>query len=123
MITLGLLKLDSSCFLVAALDSRPNKSSLTLVWMMGFPMPCALARVGEASPALIPWAWGVNGFASVLAPLIATVVGMTWGFRAAGAAALQPQADLERRAAAAHHAAASTSLPASMACSDSCSAL
>jgi hypothetical protein len=57
-------------------------------FLMGFPMPAALARVERQMPVLVPWAWGVNGFASVLASPLAIAIGMTWGFRAAGAAAL-----------------------------------
>ncbi len=59
-----------------------------LAVLMGLPMPLALSRLERAQPALIPWAWGINGFASVLAAPLATVIGMTWGFTAAGAAAL-----------------------------------
>jgi hypothetical protein len=55
-----------------------------LAYLMGFPMPTALARLDRAADAMIPWAWGVNGFASVLAAPLATVIGMTWGYRAAG---------------------------------------
>ena len=55
---------------------------------MGFPMAMALRRLGDASPSLVPWAWGVNGFASVLAPPLATAIAMTAGFRVAGASAL-----------------------------------
>lgn len=61
---------------------------LPLAFLMGFPMPTGLARLQGGAPALIPWAWGINGFASVLAPPLATAVGMAWGFRAAGAMAL-----------------------------------
>jgi hypothetical protein len=59
-----------------------------LGFLMGFPMPSALRLLGTSTPQLIPWAWGVNGFASVLAPPLATAVGMTVGFWAAGGAAL-----------------------------------
>jgi hypothetical protein len=57
-------------------------------FLMGFPMPCALARLDRGSPVLIPWAWGVNGFASVMAAPAAIAIGMTWGFHVAGGAAL-----------------------------------
>ncbi len=70
-------------------------------YLMGFPMPCALARLaprtrppqsGFADDAgaqpLVPWAWGVNGFASVMAVPIATAIGMTWGFHVAGGLAM-----------------------------------
>ena len=59
-----------------------------LAYLMGFPMPLALQRLDQAAPALIPWAWGVNGFASVLAAPLATLIGMTWGFHVAGVTAL-----------------------------------
>jgi len=59
-----------------------------LAFLMGFPMPLALWRVDRAQPSLIPWAWGVNGFASVLAAPAATAIGMAWGFTYAGAAAM-----------------------------------
>lgn len=59
-----------------------------LGYLMGFPMPTALARLQRGAPALIPWSWGINGFASVLAGPLATALGMTWGFSIAGVAAL-----------------------------------
>ncbi len=59
-----------------------------LGFLMGFPMPSALRRLESSTSQLIPWAWGVNGFASVLAPPLATAIGMTLGFQAAGAVAL-----------------------------------
>jgi hypothetical protein len=55
-----------------------------LAFLMGFPMPAGLRRVESANAALVPWAWGVNGFASVLAPPVATAVGMMFGFSTAG---------------------------------------
>jgi hypothetical protein len=59
-----------------------------IAFLMGFPMAMALRRLGDASPALIPWAWGVNGFASVLGPPLAIAIAMTAGFRIAGTTAL-----------------------------------
>ncbi|MDH3214955.1 MAG: hypothetical protein OEN01_01525 [Candidatus Krumholzibacteria bacterium] len=59
-----------------------------LAFLMGIPMPSALERLQKRRPVLIPWSWGVNGFASVLAPPLATAVGMIAGFRIAGALAL-----------------------------------
>jgi hypothetical protein len=57
-------------------------------FLMGFPMPLGLARLEHAAPAAIPWAWGINGCASVLASPLAMVLGMTWGFHVAGAVAV-----------------------------------
>lgn len=59
-----------------------------LGYLMGFPMPLALARLDRGATELLPWAWGINGFASVLAAPLATAIGMTWGFTIAGALAM-----------------------------------
>ena len=37
-----------------------------LGFLMGLPMPVALAPLDLAAPTMIPWVWEVNGFASVL---------------------------------------------------------
>ena len=39
---------------------------------MGMPFPRALARLRRLDPALVPWAWGVNGCASVIGAVLAT---------------------------------------------------
>ncbi len=57
-------------------------------YLMGFPMPLGLRRLNRGRPALLPWAWGLNGFASVLAPPLATALGMSTGYLWAGGAAL-----------------------------------
>ena len=59
-----------------------------LAVLMGIPMPLALARVDRNAPLLFPWAWAVNGFASVMAAPLAMALGMTCGFHIAGGAAL-----------------------------------
>lgn len=48
--------------------------------LMGIPFPTGLQLLGEASPALIPWAWVINGSFSVLAPLLAVMAAMEIGF-------------------------------------------
>lgn len=62
--------------------------TLPLGYLMGFPLPLGLARLDRRAAPLIPWAWGINGFASVLAPPLATVIGMAWGFHVAGGLAV-----------------------------------
>jgi spermidine synthase len=53
-----------------------------LAFCMGMPFPLALSRVAAHTPSLVPWAWGVNGCASVLSAIIATLLAMSVGFRA-----------------------------------------
>ena len=40
--------------------------------LMGMPFPRALARLRRLDPDLVPWAWGVNGCASVIGAVLAT---------------------------------------------------
>jgi len=51
-----------------------------LAFAMGIPFPTGLKDLGTGSPQLIPWAWGINGCASVIsaaaAPLLATQIGL-----------------------------------------------
>ena len=53
-----------------------------LAFLMGLPFPLALARLGETAPSLVPWAWGVNGCASVLSAVLATLLAVHFGFAA-----------------------------------------
>jgi spermidine synthase len=47
--------------------------------LLGIFMPWGLERLKETSPALVPWAWGINGIFSVLAPVLAVAFAMSWG--------------------------------------------
>ncbi len=49
---------------------------------MGMPFPLGLTRVAAAAPALVPWAWGVNGCFSVISAILATVLAIHLGFAA-----------------------------------------
>ena len=51
-----------------------------LAFFMGMPFPLGLSRVWSGARALVPWAWGVNGCASVLSAILATLIAMTLGF-------------------------------------------
>ena len=59
-----------------------------LAFFMGMPFPTALARLGDESPGLIPWAWGVNGCASVISSVLATLLAIHLGFSLVVLAAL-----------------------------------
>ena len=59
-----------------------------LAFAMGMPFPRGVARLAERAPALIPWAWGVNACASVVAAILATVLAIHIGFDAVVALAV-----------------------------------
>jgi hypothetical protein len=59
-----------------------------LALFMGMPFPLGLARVEATDPRLIPWAWGINGCASVTAAVLATLLAIHVGFTAVVVAAL-----------------------------------
>jgi len=53
-----------------------------LAFAMGMPFPLGLTRLATRADALIPWAWGVNANASVIAAILATVLAIHLGFSA-----------------------------------------
>jgi spermidine synthase len=75
--------------LFAALIALPELAKITLsltliaplALFMGMPFPLALARLRADAPHLVPWAWAINGCASVLSAILATLVAMTFGTR------------------------------------------
>jgi len=50
-----------------------------MAFFMGFPFPSAIGQVREREPSLVPWAWGINGFVSVLAVLLAGLISISAG--------------------------------------------
>jgi hypothetical protein len=48
---------------------------------MGWPFPNGLTLLQRSNSALIPWAWGTNGFASVAASPLAVMIAIGWGYR------------------------------------------
>ena len=50
-----------------------------LAFAMGMLFLLALRALGERSPALVPWAWGINGCTSVVAAA-APLLGSSFGF-------------------------------------------
>ena len=59
-----------------------------LALFMGMPFPLGLARLAETRAGFIPWAWGINGFASVISAALATLLAIELGFSAVLLAAL-----------------------------------
>ena len=73
-----------------------------LALLMGLPFPLGLSWLARAAPGLIPWAWAVNGCASVVASVLAAILALSYGFTAvlllgtlayAGAWMLLPRSD------------------------------
>ena len=58
-----------------------------LAFAMGMPFPLGLSRVSARAPELVPWAWGVNGCASVLSAVLAMILAIHFGFTAVAAIA------------------------------------
>jgi hypothetical protein len=46
------------------------------------PFPKGLALLERRAPALIAWAWGVNGAVSVVASILAALLALVFGFSA-----------------------------------------
>lgn len=53
-----------------------------LGFFMGMPFPLGLGVVAETSPDFVPWAWGINGCASVISAPLATLLAIHFGFTA-----------------------------------------
>jgi hypothetical protein len=51
-----------------------------LAFFMGMPFPLGLTYVATKVPELVPWAWGVNGAASVMGAILATILSIHFGF-------------------------------------------
>ena len=48
---------------------------------LGAPLPTAIRALESETPALVPWAWGANACASVIASLAVVLLSMQIGFR------------------------------------------
>jgi len=85
-ISLGYILLLPICFEhLVGLDERFRIGiSLALIaplaFFMGMPFPLGLKRVAGQAPGFIPWAWGLNGFASVISAVLATLLAVHFGF-------------------------------------------
>jgi len=53
-----------------------------LAFLMGLPFPSGFALLRRRREALAPWAWGVNGCASVAGASVATLLAIEFGLRA-----------------------------------------
>lgn len=53
-----------------------------LGFFLGMPFPLGLRLLEQEAPALVPWAWAINGFLSVLASTLCIVLAMAIGISA-----------------------------------------
>jgi hypothetical protein len=51
-----------------------------LAFLMGMPFPLGLSLLAQTSPSRVPWAWGINGCASVMGAVLATILAIHNGF-------------------------------------------
>ena len=73
-----------------SLMAQPFAFRATLVILLVAPigvclgtfLPTALEELKQVAPAFVPWAWGINGVVSVLAPVLAVAVSVTFGISA-----------------------------------------
>ncbi len=82
--TLGLPALFAAT-LVAPLGGRLIVAVVALAppgLLMGMPFPKGLALLERRAPALVTWAWGVNGAASVVASILAALLALSFGLSA-----------------------------------------
>jgi len=59
-----------------------------LAFFMGMPFPIAIKQLGANFQPLVPWAWGINGFASVTGAVLGTLLAISMGFTALALIAL-----------------------------------
>ncbi len=86
---IALLPVIRDAFLASPLPVRILVTAclqLPLGTCLGMYFPSGIAVLQRYSPDLIPWAWAVNGVASVVSLVLAVILGMTIGF--SGVAAL-----------------------------------
>jgi SAM-dependent methyltransferase len=48
--------------------------------LMGIPFPAGIQQLQRSAPALVPWAFGVNGFFTVIATGLSTVIALQTGY-------------------------------------------
>jgi hypothetical protein len=52
-----------------------------LSFFLGWPFPMGLREISGRFPSLVPWAWGINGCASVIGAVLGKMISMSAGLR------------------------------------------
>ncbi len=50
--------------------------------MMGMPFPLGITMTNMVSQRLIPWVWGINGYATVIGSVLCVILALSFGFQA-----------------------------------------
>jgi predicted MFS family arabinose efflux permease len=53
----------------------------SLSFFLGWPFPIGLRETSGRFPSLVPWAWGINGCASVIGAVLGKMLSMSVGLR------------------------------------------
>jgi hypothetical protein len=67
-----------------SLGARVALSVLLLSWLsffLGWPFPAGLRVMAGKFPGLVPWAWGINGCASVIGAVLSKCLAVSMGLR------------------------------------------
>jgi ABC-type Mn2+/Zn2+ transport system permease subunit len=49
---------------------------------MGIPFPVGLSWTSKHYSTFVPWAWGINGYATVIGSVLSVILALNFGFRA-----------------------------------------
>ncbi len=88
IVIIGLIEITllGVCFEWLVGFSRPIRILLGLIitaplaFFMGMPFPTALRQLHARATPLVPWAWGINGFASVTGAVLGAFLAISLGF-------------------------------------------
>ncbi|PIE36103.1 hypothetical protein CSA56_01435 [candidate division KSB3 bacterium] len=50
--------------------------------VMGMPFPLGITLTNQVAPRLIPWGWGINGYATVIGSVSCVILALSFGFKA-----------------------------------------
>jgi hypothetical protein len=78
-----LIRALTNAILFTPIELRVIAGALALFplgFLMGTMLPKGIAYLEDRAPALIPWAWGVNGAASVISAIGSALLALTFGF-------------------------------------------
>ncbi|MEO6027293.1 MAG: hypothetical protein ABIR79_10550, partial [Candidatus Binatia bacterium] len=49
--------------------------------VLGMFFPLGVKLAADAHPTLVPWAWAINGCATVVGTILAVIIAISWDFR------------------------------------------